>query len=480
MIWDWGYAFEILPVLGWASIVTVQATILGFILAAVLGLVFAILRMSENPLISIPIAGFVEFIRSTPLLIQIFFIYFVLPEFGITLNALTAGILALGMHYGTYCSEVYRAGLEGVPRGQWEAATALNLSPYDTFKDVIIPQAIPPVVPALGNYLVALFKETPLLSAIAVLELMQTAKILGSQTFRYTEPITLVGLFFLAMSLVSAALIREVERTSTAGVRDERRNADGPLRQCHQALRAADRARRPRSRRGAQGEKVAIIGPSGSGKTTVLRMLMTLERIDEGVIWVDGEPLTHMKKNGALVPADNTHLRRVRGKIGMVFQHFNLFPHMTALGNCTEAPRRVLNLPAAEAEARGVELLEMVGLADKVHHYPAQLSGGQQQRVAIARALAMRPKIMLFDEVTSALDPELVGEVLNVIRKLGSEHDLTMLMVTHQMGFAKEFADRVCFFYAGKIAEQGKADEFFANPQNERTRQFLRAVLEAG
>jgi polar amino acid transport system ATP-binding protein len=230
----------------------------------------------------------------------------------------------------------------------------------------------------------------------------------------------------------------------------------------------------------ARNEKVAIIGPSGSGKTTVLRMLMTLERIDEGVIWVDGEPLTHMKKNGALVPADNTHLRRVRGKIGMVFQHFNLFPHMTALGNCIEAPRRVLGLPAAEAEARAVELLEMVGLADKVNHYPAQLSGGQQQRVAIARALALRPKIMLFDEVTSALDPELVGEVLNVIRRLGSEHDLTMLMVTHQMGFAKEFADRVCFFYAGKIAEQGKPEEIFTDPQNERTRQFLRAVLEAG
>jgi polar amino acid transport system permease protein len=212
MIWDWGYAFEILPVLARASVVTIQATILGFILAAVLGLVFAILRMSHNPLISIPTAGFVEFIRSTPLLIQIFFIFFVFPEFGITLNAITAGILALGLHYGTYCSEVYRAGLEGVPRGQWEAATALNLSPYDTFKDIIIPQAIPPVVPALGNYLVALFKETPLLSAIAVLELMQTAKILGSQTFRYTEPIALVGLFFLAMSLVSAALIREVER----------------------------------------------------------------------------------------------------------------------------------------------------------------------------------------------------------------------------------------------------------------------------
>ena len=211
-IWDWGYAFEILPILARASIITVEATILGFALAATLGLLFAILRMSRSPWVSVPTAGFVEFIRSTPLLIQIFFLYFVFPEFGVTLEAFTAGVIALGLHYGTYCSEVYRAGIEGVTRGQWEASTALNLSPYDTFNDIIIPQAIPPVVPALGNYLVALFKETPLLSAIAVVELMQTAKILGSQTFRYTEPITLVGLFFLVMSLVSAAGIRAVER----------------------------------------------------------------------------------------------------------------------------------------------------------------------------------------------------------------------------------------------------------------------------
>ena len=229
----------------------------------------------------------------------------------------------------------------------------------------------------------------------------------------------------------------------------------------------------------AANEKVAIIGPSGSGKTTVLRMLMTLERIDGGVIEVDGEPLTHMQKNGELVPADERHLRRVRGKIGMVFQHFNLFPHMSALENCMEAPVYVLGLSKKEARGRAVELLNMVGLGDKTGHYPRQLSGGQQQRVAIARALAMRPKVMLFDEVTSALDPELVGEVLNVIRALGAEHNLTMLMVTHQMGFAKEFADRVCFFYRGKIAEQGAPDRLFAEPQNERTRQFLSAVLEA-
>ncbi|WP_281397154.1 ectoine/hydroxyectoine ABC transporter ATP-binding protein EhuA [Kaustia mangrovi] len=229
----------------------------------------------------------------------------------------------------------------------------------------------------------------------------------------------------------------------------------------------------------APDEKVAIIGPSGSGKTTVLRMLMTLERINDGVIYVDGEPLTHMEKNGQLVPADQRHLRRMRGKIGMVFQHFNLFPHMTAIKNCMEAPVTVLGLSKAEARERAAELLEMVGLGDKLDHYPSQLSGGQQQRVAIARALAMRPKIMLFDEVTSALDPELVGEVLNVIRKLGTEHNLTMLMVTHQMGFAKEFADRVCFFYGGRIVEEGKPDELFSAPENERTRQFLSAVLEA-
>ena len=229
-----------------------------------------------------------------------------------------------------------------------------------------------------------------------------------------------------------------------------------------------------------QNEMVSIIGPSGSGKTTVLRMLMTLEEIDEGVIYVNGAPLTHMSRNGQLVRANQAYLRRMRMNIGMVFQHFNLFPHMTAVENCMEAPVQVLGLGKEEAQERAVELLGMVGLADKVDQYPARLSGGQQQRVAIARALAMRPKVMLFDEVTSALDPEVIGEVLNVIRKLHSEHELTMLMVTHQMGFAKEISDRICFFYDGRIAEQGAPDQLFSNPQNERTRHFLHAVLDAG
>ncbi|MFT6914358.1 MAG: polar amino acid transport system ATP-binding protein [Motiliproteus sp.] len=229
----------------------------------------------------------------------------------------------------------------------------------------------------------------------------------------------------------------------------------------------------------SEGEMVTVIGPSGSGKTTVLRMLMTLESINGGVIYVGGEPLTHMEHNGVLVPASNRHLQRMRSNIGMCFQHFNLFPHMTALENCMEGPVQVQGLGKQEARERAEELLEMVGMADKRDQHPSRLSGGQQQRVAIARALAMRPKVMLFDEVTSALDPEVIGEVTSVIRKLVAEHNLTMLMVTHQMGFAKDISDRVCFFYGGRIEEQGPPEELFGNPQRERAQQFLSAVSEA-
>ena len=226
-------------------------------------------------------------------------------------------------------------------------------------------------------------------------------------------------------------------------------------------------------------EMVGIIGTSGSGKTTVLRMLMTLELIDEGVIYLEGEPLTHMEKDGKLVRASKAHIRKMRTNIGMCFQQFNLFPHMTAIENCMEAPVQVLGLKKDEARQRAMGLLEMVGMEDKVDQYPARLSGGQQQRVAIARALCMRPKVMLLDEVTSALDPEVIGEVTNVIRKLNDEHDLTILMVTHQMGFAREISDRICFFDEGVIAEQGTPDELFDNPQNQRTKDFLSAVKSA-
>jgi polar amino acid transport system ATP-binding protein len=228
------------------------------------------------------------------------------------------------------------------------------------------------------------------------------------------------------------------------------------------------------------GEKLALIGPSGSGKTTILRILMTLEPISGGHIEVDGEQLYHMQKGSELVPADERHLRRMRKKIGMVFQHFNLFPHKCVLDNITLAPMLTQGVKRADAEKRAMELLDMVGMADKAKSVPAQLSGGQKQRAAIARALALSPKIMLFDEVTSALDPELVEEVLNVMKRLASETDMTMLLVTHEMGFAHDFADRVLFFDRGKIVEEGKPAEIFRNPRQERTQTFLRKIIAAG
>ncbi|MGO3344227.1 MAG: ectoine/hydroxyectoine ABC transporter ATP-binding protein EhuA [Marinomonas sp.] len=226
-----------------------------------------------------------------------------------------------------------------------------------------------------------------------------------------------------------------------------------------------------------ENEIVSIIGPSGSGKSTLLRILMTLEGIDGGYINVAGESLWHMLWNGKYVPASNKHLHKMREQLGMVFQHFNLFPHMTVKRNITEAPMRVKGLSRQEAEKSAEDLLELVGLSDKADSYPNDLSGGQKQRVGIARALAMRPAILLLDEITSALDPELVDEVLDVIRNLAKEQDFTMLLVTHEMYFAREISDRVCFFDKGKIVEEGKPEAIFTAPKEERTKAFLNAYL---
>ena len=203
-LFDWAYARAVLPTLLDGLAVTVQATLLGMVLAVTLGLVLALMRRAPLRSLSWGAALVIEFVRSTPLLMQLFFLFYVLPVTGVRFSPLTTGVLGLGVHYAAYCAEVYRAGLDSVPRGQWEAALALNLGRWRTLRDVILPQAIPPIVPALGNYFVAMFKDTPLLSAITVVELLQASKIAGSATFRYTEPLTLVGLIFLALSLVAA------------------------------------------------------------------------------------------------------------------------------------------------------------------------------------------------------------------------------------------------------------------------------------
>lgn len=224
----------------------------------------------------------------------------------------------------------------------------------------------------------------------------------------------------------------------------------------------------------APGEKVALIGPSGSGKSTVLRIAMGLEAIQGGTVRIHGEALW---QDG--VPAGKRDAQQLLRHLGMVFQHFHLLPHLSVLDNLTLAPRKVNKLPRDEAETQAQTLLESVGLADKRDAWPEQLSGGQKQRVAIARALAMHPDIMLFDEVTSALDPEMVGEVLNVLRELGETTDMSMLLVTHEMGFAREFADRVVFMDGGRIVESGPPAMVLDQPREERTREFLHRVLQA-
>lgn len=216
----------------------------------------------------------------------------------------------------------------------------------------------------------------------------------------------------------------------------------------------------------APGEKVVILGPSGSGKSTLLRSINRLEKIDKGHIIVDGQDIT----------APECDINAVRQELGMVFQSFNLFPHKTVLGNLTMAPMRLKKMPKEEAESIALELLKKVGISDKAHVYPSKLSGGQQQRVAIARALAMNPQIMLFDEPTSALDPEMIGEVLDVMTSLAKE-GMTMICVTHEMGFAREAADRLVFMDHGEIIEVGTPEEFFTNPKHPRLKQFLEQIL---
>lgn len=212
MDWNWEFTFDVvLPRMIEAAGITVWATVASFAIAVVLGLLLMLLKQHRSPWIARPATEFIEFIRATPLLVQIFFLFFLLPDIGLTLPPLTTGIIAIGIYNSALCAEVYRAGFEAVPRGQWEACTALNMSPYRTFKDVIIPQSLPPIVPALGNYLVAIFKETPLLSFVAVAEIMQISKLIGAEYYRFTEAITIAGIFFLVMSLVAAMLIRLVD-----------------------------------------------------------------------------------------------------------------------------------------------------------------------------------------------------------------------------------------------------------------------------
>ncbi len=496
---------------------TILITVVSMLVAMVGGLLLGLARVSPRPLLRIPAALYVDFMRGTPLLLQLFYIYYGLPAFGIRFEAFQAGALGLSMNYSAYLAEVYRAGIQAIPTGQREAAQSLGMSGMLVMRRIVLPQAVRIVIPPLGNYFIALFKDSALVSVIAVIDLLRAGELMAASTFKYFQIFTLVALIYLGISYPASLLVTWSERVLRIGSHHGRRGGAAPdpsqLRSVNGSLRvqgwaqaygdgppnplAIGRTPVPVSRTTIlqvehankwfgplqvlrdvslsvqHGEVLVVVGPSGSGKSTLLRCINHLEPLSSGSVTVRGTTF------GAERRLPDEVLAAVRAEVGMVFQQFNLFPHMTVLENVIEAPMHVRRLPRPQAEARAVALLDKVGLLEKRLAYPGELSGGQQQRVAIARTLAMEPEVVLFDEVTSALDPELTGEVLRVMRQLARE-GMTMIVVTHEMGFAREVADRVLFMADGQIIEEAPPGEFFAAPQHQRTRAFLARILSQG
>jgi polar amino acid transport system substrate-binding protein len=406
-----------------AAVITVELSLLSMALAVVAGLAVVLLRLYGTAPVRWLAKAYVEVVRGTPLLIQLFLIYYGLPEIGIRLNAFCAAVLGLGLNYAASEAENYRAGIQSIPRGQTEAALALGMTRWQILRHIVLPQAVRVVIPPVTNDFIAMFKDTSIVSVITMVEL--------------TKQYGMIAVEKLVKSFNSIRVLHGIDHTQQ------------------------------------RGEAVVLIGPSGCGKSTFLRCLNQLEVADSGRITIGGVTIEggHPPRTGE----EREQQRQLRLRAGMVFQSFNLFPHLTVLNNVTVGPRMVKGTPAAEAEERGRELLAKVGLEGKAGAHPAQLSGGQQQRVAIARALAMEPQVMLFDEPTSALDPELRDEVLRVMRRL-AEEGMTMIVVTHEMQFARDMADNILFFEGGRVAESGPPEQIFSHPQQERTREFLRRV----
>ena len=392
-------------------------------------------------------------------MIQILIMFFVV--FSTARNGTPVAMLTFGINSGAYVAEIIRGGIMAVDEGQNEAGRSLRLNFAQTMLYIIIPQALKNVLPALANEFIVLLKETSVACYVAVNDLTKGGEIIRSQTYIQAMPLLIVaasvphhGRVLLASGQASwkggcAAVTTDV----LIQVQDLKKHFTGAS-----AIKALDGVSVDIKR----GEVVVVIGPSGSGKSTFLRCLNLLEVPTVGQILFNGVDITDKSCN------INLH----RQKMGMVFQHFNLFPHMTILRNMTLAPVKLLHKSQEAADAQALKLLQRVGLGDRGNAYPAQLSGGQKQRVAIVRALMMEPEVMLFDEPTSALDPEMVGEVLEVMKELA--HDgMTMVVVTHEMGFAREVGSRVLFMADGKLVEQGTPEQIFEHPQSPRLQDFL-------
>jgi polar amino acid transport system permease protein len=515
---------------------TLAVTALGLAGGLFLGLVLAAMQLSRFWMLAAFARGYTIIFRGTPLILQMVFAYDALPQIGLKLSAIGAAGLALAANEAPFIAEMLRAGVLGVDRGQVLAGQALGMTPSLLMRRIIAPQAIRTMIPAFGNETVSALKNSSLASVISVQELTLRSTQLASSTFDFFSIFFASGLIYLLLTTGVSVIQLFVERAldldrpatenrfarllpwyraplvpepaagnpaATAPAQSEGIATPRDANKDEKASRA-DRTRRSATLARNEvvvdvdglykaytnqpvlagvdltvrlGEVIALLGPSGSGKSTLLRCINHLEGWDAGTVKVGGRRMGFHEDGKPLSPRDLADERATVG-VGMVFQQFNLFSHLTALENIAGPLRWVHGVARVDADRRARELLERVGLSARANALPRHLSGGQQQRVAIARAIAPNPAVLLLDEPTSALDPELVNEVLEVIRRLAVEDGLTMIISTHQLRFADEVADRVVFLSGGSIIEEGPAHEVLTRPRNPITARFLN-VMEA-
>jgi polar amino acid transport system permease protein len=515
---------------------TLAVTALGLAGGLILGLVLAAMQLSRFWMLAAFARGYTVIFRGTPLILQMVFAYDALPQIGLKLSAIGAAGLALAANEAPFIAEMLRAGVLGVDRGQVLAGQALGMTPGLLMRRIIAPQAIRTMIPAFGNETVSALKNSSLASVISVQELTLRSTQLASSTFDFFSIFFASGLIYLGLTTAVSVIQLLVERAldldrpatpfrlarflpwyraplalepiTTEPIAPAGAGSDAAV-PCPARARDVKASRADRTRRSAtltrnnavvevsglfkaydsqavlagvdmtvrDGEVVALLGPSGSGKSTLLRCINHLEGWDAGTVKVGGRRMGFREDGKPLSPRDLANERAMVG-VGMVFQQFNLFGHLTALENVAGPLRWVHGVSRGDADRRARELLERVGLGQRADALPRHLSGGQQQRVAIARAIAPNPNVLLLDEPTSALDPELVNEVLEVIRRLTVEDGLTMIISTHQLRFADEVADRVVFLSGGSIVEEGPAHEVLTNPRHPATARFL-SIMEA-
>ena len=521
-----------LPYLIQGIVFTLAATAIGLAGGAVVGLLLAAMQLSRFKPLAAFARGYAVVFRGTPLVLQMIFFYNALPQVGIKLPGMLAAGAALAFNEATFIAEMFRSGVVSVERGQVLAGQALGMTPRVLMRRIVAPQALRAMIPAMGNEAVSTLKNSSLVSVIAVQDLTLRSSQLASSTFDFFPVFFASGVWYLvltgAIGVVQLALEARFDLDRQATLRGLarwlpwRRTApsvvnpstlqgaapaaapDGAVAAAlvapvMPALPAIDHSARAARLLNAPvalrisgvskaygphavlndltlsvqaGEVVALLGPSGSGKSTLLRCINHLESWDAGQVHVGGQRLGYQGDGRLMSPSDLAR-ERARLGVGMLFQQFNLFAHLTARENVAGPLRWVHGWSAEKADRRAEELLDRVGLAQRMEALPRHLSGGQQQRVAIARALAPGPTVLLLDEPTSALDPELVNEVLDVIRRLAVEDGLTMIISTHQLRFAAEVADRVVFLSGGRVVESGPALEVLQRPRAPELARFL-------